>query len=145
MYRHILIPTDGSVLATEAVDKGIAFAKDIGAKVTVLTVTGPFHMLSLDPLQINDTFAEYQRHASCHARRILAVAAQKARALEVLCDTVEIEGTNPHEVIIATAAKEGTDLIVMASHGRRGLSAILLGSETLKVLTHSKTPVLVYR
>src|SRR4051794_10592798 len=114
MYRHILIPTDGSALATEAVDKGIAFARDIGAKVTVLTVTGPFHMFSLDPQQVNDTFVEYQRHASCHAHRILAVAAQKAKALDVSCNTVNIEGTNPHEVIIATAANEGADLIVMA-------------------------------
>jgi nucleotide-binding universal stress UspA family protein len=145
MYKHLLIPTDGSALATEAVDKGIAFANDIGAKVTVLTVTGPFHMFSLDPQQLTDTFAEYQRHAACHARRILAAAEQKAKALKVSCNTVEIEGTNPHEVIIATAAREGVDLIVMASHGRRGFSAVLLGSETLKVLTHSKTPVLVYR
>lgn len=145
MYKHILIPTDGSPLSTEAVDKGIALAKSMGAKVTLLSVTEPLRVFSLEPDQIARTINDYKQEASKLARSILAAAEQKAKALGVLCETLEVEHGHPYEAIIATAGEKGCDLIAMASHGRRGVSAIVLGSETLKVLTHSKTPVLVYR
>ena len=143
LYRHILIPTDGSALATEAVDKAMALAKDIGAKVTVLTVTVPLRILSADPDLIALTAAEYKWQASEQSRRIRTAAEEKAKALGVPCETHEVKHGHPYEAIIATAGQMGCDLIAMASHGRRGVSAVILGSETLKVLTHSKIPVLV--
>ena len=145
MYKHILIPSDGTALSTEAVDKGMALAKDMGARVTVLTVTEPLRIFSIEPEQIARTIKDYRKQASKEARRILAVAEQTAKAHGVACETLEIEHGHPYEAIISTASEKGCDLIAMASHGRRGVSAIVLGSEAPKVLTHSKTPVLVYR
>jgi nucleotide-binding universal stress UspA family protein len=145
MYKHILIPTDGSPLSTEAVDKVMSFAKEMGAKVTVLTVTEPLRMLSLETNHIARMIAEYKEAVSKQSRCILAAAEQKAKGLGLHCETLEVEQGHPYEAIIATAQEKGCDLIAMASHGRRGISAVVLGSETLKVLTHSKTPVLVYR
>ncbi len=145
MYSHILIPTDGSPLSTVAVEHSMDFARDANAKVTVLTVVTPFHAFSTDPDQLSDTRSEYERRARTHAAEILTDAQLKAKARGVPCDVLQVEGDSPYEVIIGTAEKRGCDLIAMASHGRRGVAAIVLGSETLKVLTHSKVPVLVYR
>jgi nucleotide-binding universal stress UspA family protein len=145
VYRHILIPTDGSELAAQAVDHGLAFAKSIGAKITVLTTTEPFHVFSTDPKMITDTAPVYKRHATEFAAKILGAVATSANAAGVPCETIHLEEGFPYEGIIKTANAKGCDLILMASHGRRGVSAIVLGSETVKVLTHSKTPVLVYR
>lgn len=145
MYEHILIPTDGSPLSAEAVEKSMGLAKQIGAKVTVLTVTEPLRLMSLETSQIARMVAEYEEAASKQGRRILKGADQKAKAFGISCETLAVEHPHPYEAIIATAREKGCDLIAMASHGRRGISAVVLGSETLKVLTHSKMPVLVYR
>jgi nucleotide-binding universal stress UspA family protein len=145
MYRKVLIPTDGSKLAKKSVTDGIAFAKTIGASIVVLTVTAPFHIFTLDPQAVEDTPAQYKKRMQEHAARILETAAAAARAARVKCDTVHLEHEHPNRAIINTAKSKGCDLIVMASHGRRGMSALLLGSETVKVLTHSKIPVLVHR
>ena len=145
MYKHILIPTDGSELATKAVHHGLAFAKSIDAKITVLTTTEPFHVFSADPQMITDTAPVYHKHAAEFAQKTLDAVAKSARAAGVACETVHLEQGHPYEGIIKTANAMGCDLILMASHGRRGVSAIVLGSETVKVLTHSKIPVLVYR
>jgi nucleotide-binding universal stress UspA family protein len=145
MYHHILIPTDGSPLSTVAVEHSMDFARDADAKVTVLTVVSPFHVFSADSDQLADTRAEYERRARMHAGEILTDAQLKAKARGVRCDVVQLESDSPHDAIIKTAEKSGCDLIAMASHGRRGVAAIVLGSETMKVLTHSKIPVLVYR
>jgi nucleotide-binding universal stress UspA family protein len=145
MYHHILIPTDGSPLSTVAVEHGMDLARDADAKVTVLTVVSPFHVFSADASQLTDTRADHERRARMHATEILTDAQLKAKARGVRCDVVQLESDFPYEAIINTADKSGCDLIAMASHGRRGVAAIVLGSETLKVLTHSKTPVLVYR
>lgn len=145
MYHHILIPTDGSPLSTVAVEHSMDFARDADAKVTVLTVVSPFHVFSADADQLADTRAEYQRRARMHAAEILTDAQLKAKARGVRCDVVQLESDFPHDAIINAAERSGCDLIAMASHGRRGVAAIVLGSETLKVLTHSKIPVLVYR
>jgi nucleotide-binding universal stress UspA family protein len=128
MYRNILIATDGSELSEKAVNHGIALAKRIGAKVTMLTVVQPLHTFT----------AEY-------AEKTLGTAARLARAAGVGCEGVHVEHDFPYQAIIDTAASKGCDLIVMASHGRHGISALVLGSETVKVLTHSKIPVLVHR
>jgi nucleotide-binding universal stress UspA family protein len=145
MYKNILIPTDGSVLAATAIDHGIALAKSIGAKITVLTAVEPFPTFSTDPEAIADSAEVYAKHATEAALKILAAAAQAAKAAGVACETIRLDKGFPYEAIIKTAGAKGCDLIVMASHGRRGISALVLGSETVKVLTHSKIPVLVYR
>jgi nucleotide-binding universal stress UspA family protein len=145
MYTNILIPTDGSELAGKAVQHGIALAKQIGAKVAVLTVSPPFHTLTTDAQMIEDTPAQYKARMHEHTEKALGAVARAAQAASVACETVEVEDEHPYHAIIATAESKGCDLIVMASHGRHGVSAIVLGSETVKVLTHCKIPVLVYR
>ncbi len=138
MYAHILIPTDGTELAGKAVQHGVALAKRIGAKVTVLTVLPP-HMITTDSELIEIRGARWEEDAE----KILgAVAIQTAG---VACEKIKVEHEHPYQAIIDTAGSKGCDLIVMASHGRHGISAIILGSETVKVLTHCKIPVLVYR
>ena len=145
MYTNILIPTDGSDLAGNALRHGIALAKLIGAKVTVLTVLPPFHVLTTDARMIEDTPAQYQARMQEHGEKTLGVAAGAAKAAGVACETFQVEEEHPYRAIVAAAESKGCDLIVMASHGRHGISALVLGSETLKVLTHCKIPVLVQR
>jgi nucleotide-binding universal stress UspA family protein len=138
VYTHILIPTDGSELAGKAVQHGIALAKLIGAKVTMLTVLPP--EMVTDDSQMNEIRkARLQRHAE----EMLGAVARQAAG--VACETIQVEHEDPYRAIIDAADSKGCDLIVMASHGRRGISAIVLGSETHKVLTHCRIPVLVYR
>jgi nucleotide-binding universal stress UspA family protein len=144
MYHHILIPTDGSPLSDAAVEKGLLLAKSLGAKVTVITVMEPFPALRAVPKSF-DAQSEYSQHAHADAERRLVGAREQAERAGVDCETVKVEHGQPYEAIIETAGARGCDLIAMASHGRRGISALVLGSETMKVLTHSKVPVLVYR
>ncbi|MGA2843765.1 MAG: universal stress protein [Steroidobacteraceae bacterium] len=145
MYTNILIPTDGSELAGKAVQHGIALAKQIGAKATVLTVLPPFHTLTTDTQMIEDTPAQYKARMQKHAEKTLGAVANAAQAAGVACETIQVEREHPYRAIIDTAASKGCDLILMASHGRHGISALVLGSETVKVLTHCKIPVLVHR
>jgi nucleotide-binding universal stress UspA family protein len=145
MYKNVLIPTDGSELAERAVRHGIDLSKAIGAKVTVLTVSVPFHILTIDSKMVEDTRTTYKRRMEDYAAKTLGAVASAARDAGVTCETVHVEHEHPYQAIIEIARSKGCDLIVMASHGRRGVSAIVLGSETVKVLTHSKIPVLVHR
>ena len=145
MYRNILIPTDGSELAGKAVEHGIVLAKRIGASTTALTVLPPFHMFTTDAQMLEDTPAQYKTRMQAHAEKTLSSVAQAAQAAGVTCEIVHVEHEHPYRAIIDTAGSKGCDLIVMASHGRHGISALVLGSETVKVLTHSKLPVLVHR
>ena len=145
MYTNILIPTDGSALAEKAIEHGIALAKRISAKVTVLTVLPPFHTLTTDTQMIEDTPGQYKARMHKHAEKTLGAVASAAQAANVSCETVQIEDEHPYQAIIDTAQSKNCDLIVMASHGRHGVSALVLGSETVKVLTHCKIPVLVHR
>ena len=145
MYTNILIPTDGSPLAGKAVTHGVALARHIGAKITVLTVSPPFHMLTTDTQMIEDTPAQHEARAQAGAQKTLAWATQAAAAAGVKCAVFRVEHEHPYQAIIDTAESEDCNLIVMASHGRRGISALVLGSETVKVLTHCKIPVLVHR
>jgi len=145
MHKHILIPTDGSALSLAAVEYGIALAKSVGAKVTVLTVSTPFHTFAVEPVMVTATPEQYAKQVAAVTKKYLDSAREVALAAGVSCKTVHVEHDHPYLAIIETAAKESCDLIVMASHGRRGISAIALGSETNKVLTHSGIPVLVVR
>ena len=152
MYRHILISTDGSELAEHAVTNGLSLAKSLGAKVTVIVVEEPFNWLGGSKTKAQQSFAEHgaftelgkhieqiKKYAAC----VLDGVADSAKQIGVPCDTIQVEDVHPYQAIIATAADRACDLIVMASHGRSGLSAVALGSVTNKVLTHTKTPVLV--
>jgi nucleotide-binding universal stress UspA family protein len=145
LFEHILIPTDGSDLATQVVEQGLVFAKEIGAKVTAVTVTESFHVLSLAPSQLQYTPNEYAKHAKAHAEKVLGTVSAAAKSAGVDCETLHVEHEQIYQAIIDAAEARKCDLIVMASHGRRGVSAVVLGSEAVKVLTHSKIPVLVYR
>ncbi|MGA2636732.1 universal stress protein [Methylocella sp.] len=145
MYSNILIPTDGSVLSGEALKHAVDLAKAIGAKVTVLTVTAPLQVYSAEVALIEEPPADFQARITEHAERVLAEAAAVAKAGGVTVETVKVEADRPYEEIIGTASAKGCDLIVMASHGRKGVAALVLGSETQKVLTHCKIPVLVHR
>ncbi len=145
MYTSILIPTDGSELAGKAVEHGIELAKRIGAKVTVLTVLPPFRTFTTDTQMIEDTPVRYKARMQEHAEKTLGAVAVAAQGAGVACETVQVEHEHPYRAIIDVADSKGCDLIVMASHGRHGISAIVIGSETVKVLTHCKVPVLVHR
>jgi nucleotide-binding universal stress UspA family protein len=145
MHRHILIPTDGSELSQNAIDYGMALAKSVNAKVTVLTVSTPFHTFAVEPGLVTDTPEQYEKRMATLAGKYLNVAKEAALAAGVSCETMHVEHDQPYLAIIETAARQSCDLIVMASHGRRGISAIVLGSQTVKVLTHSTMPVLVVR
>jgi nucleotide-binding universal stress UspA family protein len=145
LFKNILVPTDGSDLAAKAVEQGVLFAKEIGAKITAVTVTEPFHLLSVEPSQLEYIPIEYEKHSKAHANKLLGVVSAAAKSAGVVCDTLHMEHEHIYQAIIDAASARGCDLIVMASHGRRGVSAVVLGSETVKVLTHSKIPVLVYR
>ena len=140
MYKHILIPTDGSELAERAVTHGLSLAKFVGAKVTgIIVEERPAAWL----LAAGVAFAEFTEQLREYYASALDSMANAAKQAGVPCDTVQVEDVRPYEAIIATATDRGCDLIVMASHGRSGLSAVVLGSVTNKVLTHAKIPVLV--
>lgn len=146
MYRHILIPTDGSQLAQRAVTHGIALAKTVGAKITALIVEPTFNIFDVPESRIMampKEFQAYTEQIKAHATKVLESVAREAQAAGVACETVQAVHDQPHEVIINTAKDKGCDLIVMASHGRGGISALVLGSVTTKVLAHTKIPVLV--
>ena len=145
MYKHILIPTDGSELSRKAIEHGVALAKSINAKVTAVTVTVPFHVFAIEPDMVTDTPEQYEKHAADLAAKALNVAKEAAKTAGVNYDTMCVGHEHPYRAIIDAAAQRACDLVVMASHGRRGISAIVLGSETVKVLTHSAVPVLVVR
>jgi nucleotide-binding universal stress UspA family protein len=146
MYRHILIPTDGTELAHGAVLHGLSLAKAIGAKVTALTVEASFNVYDVPSSKVilmSDAFTEYVKHAKEHATAILDRVADAAKAAGVQCETMQAIHDHPFQAIVSTAKEKGCDLIVMASHGRSGIAAVLLGSVTAKVLTHTTIPVLV--
>ena len=145
MFKHILLPTDGSPLSEAAVLKAIQFAKTINARVTGFCVVTALRYVGWDA-EIGTEFKE-QAEAAVQAavtQNLLAIEAA-AKEAGVPCDTAWERGDQPYEAIIEAAQTRGCDLIIMASHGRAGVRALLLGSETQKVLTHSKIPVLVYR
>ena len=143
MYRHFLIPTDGSELAEHGVAQGLALAKYLGAKVTVIIVEERPGAWAFPDPSVGVAFVEFTEQIKKYATSALDRAANAAKQVGVPCETIQVQDVQPYEAIIATATDRGCDLIVMASHGRGGLSALVLGSVTNKVLTHAKAPVLV--
>jgi len=145
MYKHILVPTDGSELSSKAEAAGLTLARSLDSKVTVLTVTPPFQVLSGDPLLVISTEPEWEKAQTARAEKTLERVKTTAAAIGVPIETIRRVSNQPYQAIIETARERGCDLVFMASHGRSGVAALVLGSETMKVLTHSKVPVLVYR
>lgn len=148
MYKHILIPTDGTTLSMKAAKAGTRLARDLKAKVTALYVIPPYMPPSgSEAIVYAELYSpkRYEADMRKHAQKSLAKIKAAADAQGVACATASIIERTPWEGIIKAARTRKCDLIVMASHGRRGLAGILLGSETTKVLTHSKVPVLVCR
>lgn len=145
MFKNVLVPRDGSALAGRAVDAGIALARVTGARLTAVTVIEPFHVFAFNPDHLGYSLATYLEHARAEAARILQDVADRAATAGIACATLRREADHPHDAIIEVAHAEGCDVIAMASHGRRGIAAVLLGSVTQKILTHATIPVLVYR
>ena len=145
MFKHILMPTDGSPLSELAIRKGMEFANSGNARVTGFCVVPAFHVFTYKTEMLEDTEKEYAKDSRAHAEENLAVVAKAAKAAGVQCDTTYVINDRPYEAIVKAAEEKGCDLILMASHGRSGMSGVLLGSETQKVLTHTGIPVLVYR
>lgn len=145
MYAHLLIPTDGSELSKKAAQHGIALAKAVNARVTVIAVSTPYSSFVVEPNTIMDSVDQYREVIAAQILKYLDEVRQVAEKADVNCELIHVEHEHPYLAIIEAAKSKKCDLIVMASHGRRGFSAILLGSETAKVLTHCNLPVLVYR
>ena len=145
MFKHILLPTDGSELSQRAIAKTLALAKSMSAKVTGVTVSEPFHVFATNPIMVTDTEGAYRAHCKQRATKYLDAIKKPAQAAGVAYSGLHVVSDQPYRKIISTAKAHRCDLICMASHGRRGVSALVLGSETVKVLTHSKIPVLVWR
>ena len=145
MFKHLLLPTDGSELSLTAIRQGVRFAKESNARVTGVCVAPEFHVLTFNTTMIEDTKAEFLAESRAHAEGHLALLKKAADAEGVPCDIEVAISDHPYEAIIRVAEDKGCDMILMASHGRRGAQALLLGSETQKVLTHTRIPVLVYR
>lgn len=147
MFGHILLPTDGSKLSSKAVKIGIDFAKKTRARVTAIHVVPEFTLMVDDGITMLSPALKkrFEDEGRARAEKMLDDVARQARARGVRCTTMCVASDLPYQQIIAAARKKKCDLIMMASHGRRGLSSLLLGSETAKVLLHSKVPVLVVR
>lgn len=144
MYKRILVPTDGSPLSIEAVRGAARFAKPLGASVVLLTVIEPYSYTSLSEYR-PESIDDYDERMRQVAGDRLADARNVFDEAQVPCEVVAVKSFTPSEAIIDASEKHNCDCIFMASHGRQGLAAVLLGSETQKVLTHSKLPVMVYR
>ena len=147
MYKHILIPTDGSELSKKAVEHGVLLARALKARVTSITVLSLSQIFELEPAKFTELPEEwgYKNLMESFANKCLDQVKTAALAQDVGCDVMYVEHDRPYQAIIDAANNQHCDLIVMASHGRHGISAVVLGSVTVKVLTHSTIPVLVYR
>ena len=148
MYKHILIATEGSEFGDRALAHGLALAKTVQAQVTVVTVTETWSTadLMIEAKKHNpNPLRQFEAMAADVAKRILDAAAAKAKAAGVACQVVHVANRHAAEGIIETAVKTDADLIVMASHGRRGINRLLLGSQAYEVLTHCKVPALIVR
>jgi nucleotide-binding universal stress UspA family protein len=144
MFKRILVPTDGSDITGKAVDTAIALAKSVGAQLYAISVKEPFPYSAISEMQPTPPQEFFDAQERIAAKR-LALVTDAAKTAGVGCQAHSVEALHPWEAIIDHAKRMECDLVVMASHGRRGVTALLLGSETQKVLTHSTVPVLVVR
>lgn len=147
MFKHLLVPTDGSKMSVDTVDRAISFARETEASITFCYVKPEFPIALFGEGALIDptTPQQFAELAEQQAKTILDATLDKAKASGVTCDSYSETSASVYSAIITAANSVGADLIFMASHGRRGFSGLLLGSETHKVLTHSTVPVLVFR
>src|SRR5215216_2745001 len=147
MYKHILIPTDGSPVAEKAVTAGVEFAREAKARVTLFTAVPEYELPSDGAVMARRivSLAEHERNSDKLAKGVLAYAAARARDAGLEVDTDYRQSNHPWQAIIDAADRHGCDAIFMGSHGRKGLAAVWHGSETHEVLTHSTIPTVVYR
>lgn len=147
MFRHILVPTDGSPLSLRSAKRAVSFAKGAGARITAFYAGPQYTVQVYGDFVPPDLLSpqEFARQSKRAADRYLAAITKMAKASGVRCQTLYVVSNSPWEAIVKAAKSKKCDLVFMASHGRRGLTGLLLGSETQKVLTHSKVPVLVHR
>lgn len=145
MYNHLLIATDGSNLAMRAVEHGLNLAQALNCKVTIVSVTEPWMIPASDEEAASFPTEEYEKAAAAHATGILKEATDEAARRGMTCETVHVKDQSPAEGIVETAKARSCDLIVMASHGRRGLMQFVLGSQANRVVTESSVPVLICR
>ncbi|MED5618695.1 universal stress protein [Ideonella sp. BN130291] len=144
MYQRILVPTDGSDITAKAVQTAIGLARRLGAQLFTISVKEPFPYSAISEMQPTppqEFFDAQERIASGRVQQVV----EAARVADLPCQAHTLEALHPWEAIVDYARQQGCDLIVMASHGRRGMASLLLGSETQKVLTHSTIPVLIVR
>ena len=145
MYKHILLPVDGTDFGYGAIPYAMELAKAAGARITTINVTAPYEVIAVGELAAYMAEEEYRTRVASNAYAILDKVKRAADAAGVPLAAYHVQHAHPWEAIIAMAKEHGCDLVVMASHGRRGLAGLLIGSETKKVLTHSNIPVLVWR
>ena len=148
MARHILVATDGSKLSDKAVAAAIGLARGLGAKLMAFHATEDFPIMPFPEYSmLVDALTPdlWQADQEKRAQRILRSVEAKAKKAGVACASMSVMAAHPYQAILEAAKKSRCDLIVMASHGRRGVQGLVLGSETNKVLTHGKLPVLVVR
>ena len=147
MFKHILVPTDGSEFSQDTVRRAVSFAKEAGAQITAFYAKPEFPVTYYGEGVLIDTTSpdKFAELAESQAQEILGFVENLCKDAGVECNKLSLTSDIPYEAIIDAATQSGCDLIFMASHGRRGLRALLLGSETNKVLAHAKIPVLVYR
>ena len=145
MYKNLLIAIDGSELAGKALAQGLELANAIGARVTIVNVTPPWSSIAVGEVAVMFPPEEYDANMQAAAKQLLDKATATAEAAGVGAECVAASDPHAYRAILDVAEAKGCDLIVMGSHGRKGIAGLLLGSETTKTLTHGKIPVLVYR
>jgi nucleotide-binding universal stress UspA family protein len=145
MFKHLLVPTDGSPLSAKAAQAAVNFAREAGARITALSVAEPFPYSALSESAFLPDQSRYEQQMQDHARRHVNEVSELARAAGVPCETRVVLSFSPYEEIVRLADELGCDAIFMASHGRKGINRLFVGSETQKVLAHSTLPVMVFR
>ena len=146
MFHHILIATDGSAIAQRAAGQGLALAKQLGARVTLVTVTELWsisEMVTSTKMGASHPVEDYEATMDAAAKEVLDAARAAAEKAGVACETLHVADARPADGIVSSAEKLGCDLIVMGSHGLRGLKRLVLGSQAAEVMAHAKTPVLI--
>ena len=145
MFKHILVATDGSQLSEKAALSAVQLAKSMSARLTAVTASTPFHVFATDAVMVTDTEEIYKGQCKSQAEKYLGVIKTAAESSGVSFEGIHVFNEHVYAAIIETANNKGCDVICMASHGRRGITALVLGSETMKVITHCKIPVVVWR
>jgi len=145
MFKSILLPTDGSQLSERATETAIAFARTHGARITAVSVVQPFPFVPMSDAAVLPDAGVLDQQMERSAKHSLDKVLAACSGAGIPCDCILAQANNPYEVIVKTAEERHCDIILMASHGRRGLNKLFLGSETQKVLAHTHLPVLVLR